>query len=114
MSRTPSYEPLTSVNFRMPELLLKQIEEIAHKKHHDRTTEINDACRHWKEIGGEVSAPILAISEFEKKIDNLTNLVSKQLTESATLNQKVNALLKELEDEKKQLLRIIEEGVKRR
>lgn len=114
MPRTPSYEPLTSVNFRMPEQLLNQIDEIAHKKHHDRTTEINDACRHWGEIGGEVSAPVIAISEFEKKIDNLTALMSKQISDSATLNQKVNALIKELEDEKKQLLRIIEEGAKRR
>ena len=60
----------------------------------------SEALTAYYERDYDPDKPLETPPEFEKKIDNLTNLVSKQLTESATLNQKVNALLKELEDKK--------------
>ncbi|MBQ4597957.1 MAG: hypothetical protein IJB12_06110, partial [Methanocorpusculum sp.] len=51
MARTAA-ESSTSVNFRMPDSLLKNIDELARQNHHERTAEINGACRHWVEIGG--------------------------------------------------------------
>jgi len=120
MPRTPAHESTTSVNFRMPDSLLQKIDELSHKHYVDRTAEINTACRHWVEIGGEPSPATLtnkAISEFDKKIDDLTEIVSKQLTNSssqiAEMKSQIADLLKEMAEEKKQLLRIIEEGMKR-
>ena len=37
----------TQVNFRMPEALLKEIDALADKNYHDRSSEINNACKYW-------------------------------------------------------------------
>jgi len=120
MPRKPAHEPITSVNFRMPDSLLQKIDEFSYKHHLDRTAEINTACRYWVEIGGEASPTTLSneiILEFGKKIDTLTDFISKQMaissSEIAEMKAKIDSLTKELAEEKKQLLRIIEEGVKR-
>ena len=47
MTRPKSAHTTTQVNFRMPEILLKEIDALADKNYHDRSSEINNACRYW-------------------------------------------------------------------
>ena len=46
------FNPATSVTFRMPDDILEILDKLALGNGHDRTAEINEACRHWIDIGG--------------------------------------------------------------
>ena len=46
------FNPATSVTFRMPDIALEKLDKLALENSHDRTAEINEACRHWIDIGG--------------------------------------------------------------
>lgn len=46
------FNPATSVTFRMPDDILETLDKLAIENGHDRTAEINEACRHWIDIGG--------------------------------------------------------------
>ena len=110
MARTAA-ESSTSVNFRMPDSLLKGIDQLARENHHERTAEINGACRHWIEIGGAASSDKTThkrIDELEQTIISLTKQVEQSGAEIAGLKEEIRTLSKELENERVLLLRIIE------
>lgn len=110
MART-QFETSTSVNFRMPDSILKNIDELARKNNHERTAEINGACRHWIEIGG-ISATDKTIQSkidvLEKNIDELKDRVDESNNKISELKTEVSTLSKQLESERKLLLNIIE------
>lgn len=110
MARTAA-ESSTSVNFRMPDSLLKGIDQLARENHHERTAEINGACRHWIEIGGAAASDKTThkrIDELEQTIISLTKQVEQSGAEIAGLKEEIRTLSKELENERVLLLRIIE------
>lgn len=84
MSRTKT-NPSTQINFRMPNDILKGIEEMAVKNIHDRSAEINEACRFWIEIGGKAatdSTTLERISQLENKIVSLENEIRTMMSET--------------------------------
>ncbi|MDO5843883.1 MAG: hypothetical protein Q4Q53_01890 [Methanocorpusculum sp.] len=94
--------PATSVTFRMPDDKLNKIDELALKNTHDRTAEINDACRHWIEIGGVFGKENITqqkISELEKQMTELNNRMEKlessleKISEVMTQTDKNNSAL---------------------
>ncbi|MDO5843584.1 MAG: hypothetical protein Q4Q53_00345 [Methanocorpusculum sp.] len=96
MSRT-KLNPTTSVNFRMPNSILKGIDEMAVKNLHDRSAEINGACRFWIEIGGKAAADettLQKISALENKID--------------TLEKEIRIMMSETQKDRETLLKIID------
>lgn len=110
MARTAA-ESSTSVNFRMPDSLLKGIDQLARENHHERTAEINGACRHWIEIGGAAASDKTThkrIDELEHIIISLTKQVEQSGTEIAELKEEIRTLSQELENERTLLLKIIE------
>ena len=58
--------PSTSVTFRMPDSILKEVDRLALQNYHDRTAEINGACRHWVEIGGTSGVTSSSLEEITK------------------------------------------------
>ena len=113
MPRTPHNEVTIPVNVRIPESLLQKVDTIAKRDYHDRTTEVITACKHWVEIDGNTSIdslPVSAVSEINRRLNELTISV-KQVAEIETA---LSALIKRIDSEHDRLLRIIEEGVKRR
>ena len=110
MARTAA-ESSTSVNFRMPDSLLKNIDELARLNHHERTAEINGACRHWVEIGGVAASDKTThsrIEELEGAIHELTRQLAESGKEIAELKAEIQSLAKEMENERVLLLKIIE------
>lgn len=110
MARTAA-ESSTSVNFRMPDSLLKNIDELARQNHHERTAEINGACRHWIEIGGVAASDRTThsrIGELEDTIHELTRQVEESGKEIAELRADIQTLAREMENERVLLLKIIE------
>ena len=110
MARTAA-ESSTSVNFRMPDSLLKNIDELARQNHHERTAEINGACRHWIEIGGVAASDKTIhsrIGELEKTIQGLTKQLEESGKEITELKAEIQSLAKEMENERVLLLKIIE------
>lgn len=110
MARTAA-ESSTSVNFRMPDSLLKGIDQLARENHHERTAEINGACRHWIEIGGVAASDKTThkrIDELEKTLITLTKQIEQSGTEIAELKEEIRTLSQELENERALLLKIIE------
>ena len=100
MARTAA-ESSTSVNFRMPDSLLKGIDQLARENHHERTAEINGACRHWIEIGGVAASDKTThkrINELEQTIVALTKQVEKSETEISELREEIRTLSQELEN----------------
>ena len=82
MTRTTP-TPSSQVNFRMPNDILQGIEELSAKNIHDRSSEINAACRHWIEIGGNAAADKTLntrISELEEKFAALEKEIREVLT----------------------------------
>ena len=47
MTRPKAARTTTQINFRMPDDLLTRIDSLADKNFHDRSSEINNACRYW-------------------------------------------------------------------
>ena len=47
MTRPKAARTTTPINFRMPDDLLERIDSLADKNYHDRSSEINNACRYW-------------------------------------------------------------------
>lgn len=85
-------ESSSPVNFRMPDSLLKEIDKLAEQNSHDRTTEINGACRHWIKIGGIIGtdeSTFEKIAALEKKIDGLEKEIARMLE----LTEKNNTVL---------------------
>ena len=110
MARTAA-ESSTSVNFRMPDSLLKGIDQLARENHHERTAEINGACRHWISIGGTAASDKTThkrIDELEQTIVALRDQVERSGTEITELREEIRTLSQELENERVLLLRIIE------
>lgn len=110
MARTAA-ESSTSVNFRMPDSLLKNIDELARQNHHERTAEINGACRHWIEIGGVAASDKTThrrIEELENTIRELTGQIEESGKEIAELRAEIQTLAREMESERVLLLKIIE------
>ncbi len=96
MART-SQNPSTQVNLRMPDTILKGIDGLAGENLHDRSAEINSACRYWIEIGGkEVTGKttLEKITELETKMEGLEEEIKKTL--------------EEMKSERELLLKIIE------
>ena len=94
MARTAA-ESSTSVNFRMPDSLLKNIDELARQNHHERTAEINGACRHWVEIGGVAASDKTThsrIEELEGAIHELTRQLAESGKEIAELKKQMEYL----------------------
>ncbi|HJJ96267.1 MAG TPA: hypothetical protein O0X38_01290 [Methanocorpusculum sp.] len=73
MART-SQESSTSVNFRMPDSILKNIDRLAGENNHDRTSEINGACRHWINIGGSAATDETTFQKIEQLQQTITGL----------------------------------------
>ena len=89
--------PSSSVTFRMPNSILKEIDRLAEQNTHDRTAEINGACHHWVEIGGVAGTDVSTqkvIAELSKEIMNLKDQVA--------------AMMQQMEQERTLLLKIIE------
>ena len=110
MVRT-SRESSLSVNFRMPASLLKGIDELAARNQHERTAEINGACRHWMEIGGVAASDKTVhdeIKELEKQIVSLTAALENANTQIASMREEIQTLSGAFSDERRLLLNIIE------
>ena len=89
--------PSSSVTFRMPNPILKEIDRLAEQNTHDRTAEINGACHHWVKIGGVAGTDVSTqkvIAELSKEIMNLKDQVA--------------AMMQQMEQERTLLLKIIE------
>ena len=96
MART-TQNPSTQVNLRMPDSILDGIDKLAGENLHDRSAEINSACRYWIELGGkEVTGKttLEKISSLEMKVD--------------VLEEEVRKTLAEMKSERELLLKIIE------
>ena len=87
--------PTASITFRMQKATLQKIDKLAEQNNHDRTTEINDACRCWIELSGSANQDV--VITLQKQIADL----EKNMTE-------MTASLKQLEENNSTLLRIIE------
>ena len=110
MVRT-SRESSLSVNFRMPASLLKGIDELAARNQHERTAEINGACRHWMEIGGVAASDKTVhdeIKELEKQIVALTAALENANTQIASMREEIQTLSGAFSDERLLLLKIVE------
>ncbi len=106
MSR-PSPHPSTTVNFRMPNDLLKKIDEKAAASMHDRTAEINSACRFWietRENGMGEDAALQKISELEKRMGSLETEI--QTVKSQTNGERL-LLLKIIENHEHTIKRLL-------
>lgn len=113
MARTAKKEATIPVNVRIPKTLLEGLDAISKRDYHDRTTEVIGACKHWVEINGNSSIdsiPVSAVSEIKSRLDKLTASV-KDLSE---IENSLTSLIKRIDNEHDRLLKIIEEGVKRR
>lgn len=98
--------PATSVTFRMPDDNLNKIDELALKNSHDRTAEINIACRHWIEIGGVFGNETITqskISEIESKI----NLLNDRMEKLENAVDKISDVLTQMDKNNSTLLNII-------
>lgn len=89
--------PSSSVTFRMPNPILKEIDRLAEQNTHDRTAEINGACRHWVEIGGVAGTDVSTQKVIAELSEEITNL-----------KDQVAAMMQQMEQERMLLLKIIE------
>ena len=90
-------EESTQVNLRMPKRILEQIDSFALKNHHDRSSEINNACEAWAEAGGAGYRDATTLAEIA--------VLEKRITR---LETKLDATLKELTAYKEVYLKTIE------
>ena len=136
MTRPKAARTTTQINFRMPDDLLTRIYSLADKNFHDRSSEINNACRYWITSGaGETWAAQTAdpygtgknsedaVIRFAKedtgrplngkaiasgKIEDLQRTIETLTAELAALKNEVTSLTASFETERKLLLKIIE------
>lgn len=110
--------PATSVTFRMPDAVLQTIDKLAIENSHDRTAEINVACRHWIEIGGILGNETITQKKVHELKEELIQLnkrleiqesVISQLTESMNKLEKNNTtLLSVIESNERTIQRLLE------
>lgn len=101
------FNPATSVTFRMPDDILEILDKLALGNGHDRTAEINEACRHWIDIGGASGNETLTqqkISSLGEELASMNLRLEKQ--EEAILLLKET--LDKLEKNNSTLLAVIE------
>lgn len=134
MTRPKAARTTTQINFRMPDDLLTRIDSLADKNFHDRSSEINNACRYWITSGaGDTWAAQTAdpygsktsedaVIRFAKedterplngshasgKIEDLQRTIETLTAELAALKNEVTSLTASFETERKLLLKIIE------
>lgn len=89
--------PSTSVTFRMPDSILKEVDRLALQNYHDRTAEINGACRHWISIGGVSGACATSQEEIASLSEQIKNL-----------EHQITTMMQQMEQERSLLLKIIE------
>ena len=68
------FNPATSVTFRMPDDILEILDKLALGNGHDRTAEINEACRHWIEIGGTSGNETLTQQKISALVEELASM----------------------------------------
>ena len=110
MART-AQETSTSVNFRMPDSILKNMDRLASENNHDRTAEINGACRHWITIGGNAAADVTTfqkIAQLEAIIQQLSAETAEMQKNFLRLEQQISTTLEQIEKERELLLKIIQ------
>ncbi|MDR0981129.1 MAG: hypothetical protein LBL85_05080 [Methanocalculaceae archaeon] len=110
MART-AQETSTSVNFRMPDSILKHMDKLAAENNHDRIAEINGACRHWISIGGNAAADITTfqkIAQLEKTITELSAETAEMKENFLLLEKQITGTLDQIERERELLLKIIQ------
>lgn len=90
--------PSTSVTFRMPDSILKEVDRLALQNYHDRTAEINGACRHWIEIGGTSGVTSSSLEEITKLSEQLQNLEEQIVSMMQQMKQERSLLLKIIEN----------------
>ena len=101
------FNPATSVTFRMPDDILEILDKLALGSGHDRTAEINEACRHWIDIGGASGNETLTqqkISALGEELASMNLRLEKQ--EEAILMLKET--IEKLEKNNSTLLAVIE------
>lgn len=101
------FNPATSVTFRMPDDILETLDKLAIENGHDRTAEINEACRHWIDIGGASGNETLTqqkISSLGEELASMNLRLEKQ--EEAILMLKET--IEKLEKNNSTLLAVIE------
>ncbi|MDR0981227.1 MAG: hypothetical protein LBL85_05605 [Methanocalculaceae archaeon] len=81
----------------MPNPILKEIDRLAEQNTHDRTAEINGACRHWVEIGGVAGTDV-----------STQNVIAELSEEITNLKDQIAAMMDQMEQERTLLLKIIE------
>lgn len=89
----------------MPDECLKDIDELAAKNSHDRTSEIIGACKHWVKIDGVVGVDVSTkekIAEIQTHIEKLEESVLK-----------IENTIKQIEENNTILLKIIEAMAKK-
>lgn len=110
MART-AQEPSTSVNFRMPDSILRNMDKLAADNNHDRTAEINGACRHWITIGGNAATDITTfrkIEQLEETVRRLTAETKTMQDRFLQLENQITTTLDQIEKERELLLTIIQ------
>lgn len=136
MTRPKAARATTQINFRMPDDLLTRIDSLADKNFHDRSSEINNACRYWIVSGagdtwaaqtaepyGNSTSESDAVNRFAKedtgrplngkaiasgKIEDLQRVIETLTAELAALKNEAASLTASFETERKLLLKIIE------
>lgn len=112
MARTKT-NPSSSVTFRMPDSLLKEIDELAIQNSHDRTSEINGACKYWVSVGGvsgvnfSTSAKIAELEEHIVRLESSIGELSKYLGNLEKNNSTLLAVIESNEHTIKRLLETI-------
>ena len=110
MART-SQESSTSINFRMPDSIRKNIDRLAAENNHDRTSEINGACKHWINIGDSAATDETTFQKIEQLQQTITGLEDelRSMKENFRhLETQIAATLDQIQKERELLLRIIE------
>ena len=110
MART-AQETSTSVNFRMPDSILKNMDKLASENNHDRTAEINGACRHWISIGGNAATDTTTfqkIEQLEMVIAELSAETKEMKEHFLMIEKQITTTLDRIERERELLLKIIQ------
>lgn len=81
----------------MPNDILKGIDELAIQNLHDRSAEINAACRFWIEVGGRAASDETTLS----RIDGLENKIT-------SLEKEIRVMMAEMQKDRDTLLKIID------
>ena len=91
------FNPATSVTFRMPDDILEILDKLALGNGHDRTAEINEACRHWIDIGGASGNETLTqqkVSALGEELASMNLRLEKQEEAILLLKETIDKLEK--------------------